>query len=450
MISIDYLDLAKEIAYIDNSGNIVKYQNKDVYEMTYNELDLLVRVVKNGNEYGTFSYDDFGGFRTVDTMEYSARYDNNQDGFKVEYAFGEIRKEQRVHRVDGNATADGKSVLTDGSDGSMAPRNIEGVVEFSDLDKRIFQYTSCDTTHIIKFDQRGQVVSDTAKGKKDDGQSFCMETEYAYDFYGNIERVTVRDGESCCEQIYAYDKEWSDVLVEFDGNHIYYDVFGKPTKYYNGMEFSWATGRLSKIVNGEMLVSYQYDIEGFRKEKEVNDVTTKYIYEGNELIAELGENPLFYTYDADNKLIGFEWNNEGYYYQYNLFGDVVAVVNKEGNVVCEYDYDIWGKLISVKGDKVVAKRNPIRYRGYYYDEESGFYYLESRYYDPICKRFLSYDDVESILYGVEENVTSLYVYCDNNPLCLLDKNGCAAYPNIIFTTKEWSFESFILNRDGTQ
>lgn len=104
----------------------------------------------------------------------------------------------------------------------------------------------------------------------------------------------------------------------------------------------------------------------------------------------------FYTYDRP------------YYFAKNLQGDVIAILNYQGDVIARYTYDVWGKLIAVKnasGEAItsnthVAHLNPFRYRGYMYDKETGFYYLRSRYYDPEVGRFLNADGLVSTGQGL--------------------------------------------------
>ena len=94
-----------------------------------------------------------------------------------------------------------------------------------------------------------------------------------------------------------------------------------------------------------------------------------------------------------------------------------------GARVVEYSYDSWGKLLTISGNQELGKLNPFRYRGYYYDEETGFYYVSSRYYDPEVCRFINADTVDIL--GVQDNLNDkkLYAYCDNNPVNRFDENG---------------------------
>ena len=105
---------------------------------------------------------------------------------------------------------------------------------------------------------------------------------------------------------------------------------------------------------------------------------------------------LYYYYD-ETGVAGFELNGTVYYYLKNIQGDVINILNSSGQVVVTYSYDAWGKVLSVTGSlaSTVGQINPFRYRGYYYDTETGFYYLQSRYYDPVVGRFLNADGTVS-------------------------------------------------------
>ena len=121
-----------------------------------------------------------------------------------------------------------------------------------------------------------------------------------------------------------------------------------------------------------------------------------------------------------------------YYVAVNSRGDVEKIYNSSKALVAQYSYDSWGKVISVlDGNGVtptssihIANLNPFRYRGYYYDDESGFYYLQSRYYDPQTKRFINADDIDvasAILDAIIDK--NLYIYCDNNSIMRMDDEG---------------------------
>ena len=146
-----------------------------------------------------------------------------------------------------------------------------------------------------------------------------------------------------------------------------------------------------------------------------------------------------------NKLVGFTYNKNGkasnYIYRRNIQGDIIGIYDSLGNEVGEYAYDAYGKCYvkykdnSSEEEKTILNTNPFRYRGYYYDNEAGLYYLNARYYDPSIGRFIS-PDVLSILDETKGHINglNLYMYCNNNPIMYVDPSGCFALTTIIILT----------------
>ena len=119
-----------------------------------------------------------------------------------------------------------------------------------------------------------------------------------------------------------------------------------------------------------------------------------------------------------------------YYYITNLQGDVMYLVDGNGIQVAAYTYDPYGKILSATG--AMAEINPLRYRGYYYDAETGFYYLQSRYYDPNTCRFINADSYASTDQGLIGY--NMFVYCGNNPVCYTDTSGHSFIGALLFLT----------------
>ena len=115
-----------------------------------------------------------------------------------------------------------------------------------------------------------------------------------------------------------------------------------------------------------------------------------------------GSNELHFFYDAQNKPAVVVYNGTPYSYVKNLQGDIVAILDSNGNKVVEYKYDAWERQIGCdvaagnSNAAALSTLNPFRYRGYVYDEETGLYYLRSRYYNPVLCRFNTVDDTESL------------------------------------------------------
>ncbi len=237
------------------------------------------------------------------------------------------------------------------------------------------------------------------------------------------------------EKTYTYgDTNWKDKLTSYNGTAIIYDKMGNPLSYRDSMSFEWKKGRqLSKITMGDESVYMAYDTNGMRLLKYDGNYTTNYYYDSNNNLIGLDKagSTLFFYYDSNGLPTAFKNNDIMYYYVKNLQGDIVKIVKQDGSVAATYTYDAWGKLLSVKdGSNVnvpaskpfhVANLNPYRYRGYIYDTETGLYYLQSRYYDPITGRFVNADDTQFIKSQVLSS--NLYTYCLNNPVIHLDGNG---------------------------
>ena len=132
---------------------------------------------------------------------------------------------------------------------------------------------------------------------------------------------------------------------------------------------------------------------------------------------------MHFLYDEDGALVGFNNETKTYIYTRNAQGDIISITDtSNGNTVAQYTYDSWGNVLTATG--AMAEVNPFRYRGYYYDSETGLYALQSRYYDPQTGRFLNLDELE-VLTATPKDLTdkNLYAYCDNNPIVRGDKDG---------------------------
>ena len=122
--------------------------------------------------------------------------------------------------------------------------------------------------------------------------------------------------------------------------------------------------------------------------------------------------------------MGLKWNGTEYWYVKNLQGDIIGILDSDGTKVVNYVYDAWGQ-VSLGGTPwnwvALGELNPFRYRGYYYDTESGLYYLNSRYYDPEIGRYINADGYISTGQGIISN--NMFSYCGNNPIMRADPSG---------------------------
>ena len=269
--------------------------------------------------------------------------------------------------------------------------------------------SSTTTRAIYGYDQQGQLTSATVGGTS---------YTYTYDTAGNIQSKKV--GSTTTNYTYG-NSAWRDLLTAYNGGSITYSG-GNPTKYYDGSTFTWTQGRrLATAKVGSTNISYTYDMAGVRSSKTVG--STKYDFttlSGLVTRQTGGGKTIDFVYDENNQPLAMKYNNTLYYYVLNAQGDVVRIVNSSRSVVASYTYDPWGKIISSSG--TLADINPLRYRGYYYDAETGFYYLQSRYYDPEIGRFINADSYASTdATGLLS--TNMFAYCENNPVMRVDPTG---------------------------
>jgi len=269
--------------------------------------------------------------------------------------------------------------------------------------------SSTTTRAIYGYDQQGQLTSATVGGTR---------YEYSYDTAGNIQSKKV--GSTTTNYTYG-NSAWRDLLTAYGGNTITYSG-GNPTKYYDGSTFTWTQGRrLATAKVGNTNISYTYDMAGVRSSKTVGSTTYKYTTLSGLVTRQTGGNATIdFVYDESNQPLAMKYNGKVYYYVLNAQGDVVRIVDGSRNVVASYSYDPWGKLLSSSG--TLANVNPLRYRGYYYDSETGFYYLQSRYYDPAIGRFINADSYASTdATGLLS--TNMFAYCENDPVNRSDPSG---------------------------
>ncbi len=292
-------------------------------------------------------------------------------------------------------------------------------------------------------------------------------TIYVYDDRGNI--LKVREADYMTEEeldayyaeygdaiftdtAYTYgDSTWADLLTACNGVSITYDELGNPLTWYSGRNttMTWENGRqLVQFANATSQYDFEYNADGLRTKKTVtnkrNSKVTKsteyYIVNGQYVgeVSTIGENTyvISYVYDENGSPAGInvrasnEPDVKTYYFAKNLQGDIIAILNEQGNIEAKYVYNAWGDLKSVKdanGNTItssthVALLNPFRYRGYMYDSETGFYYLRSRYYSPDIGRFINSDGLVSNGQGFDG--FNMFTYCGNNPIVYTDQSGC--------------------------
>lgn len=463
VLSVKYAYESKDVdspAYAEQYTNVYDAKNRVVQitqggtALESNEYDDFERQTKHtfGMHVREIEYDDYSqtskeiikfGNSTTDKQEYVYTYKDNASRTLAGVAvggFGESYEQDACGRGAKITQTLGGNTYTKRygyyKQGDHATNRINAIYYGKNgVTDRKVTYTYDGMGNIISVNENGKQRYKYAYDKlnriiseKDlyNNKEIC----YTYDNNGNI--LTKSIGGEITE--YKY-KEGSDRLVSFGTESIAYDNMGNPTAYC-GMACTWEKGRrLTSITDGTNKIEYEYDVFGLRKTKKIYEPATaqtptetvSYVYENGKLLRQItGSEVLTFVYGSEG-VIGFtmsgstEIANGNYLYRKNLFGDITGIINESGTLVYEYAYSAFGKSVEDEETGIGAK-NPFRYRGYCYDDETGLYYLKSRYYDPETGRFITIDDISYIDPGTI-NGLNLYAYCGDNPVMRTDSQG---------------------------
>ena len=268
-------------------------------------------------------------------------------------------------------------------------------------------------------------MSDTYKTTYD-GETSTKVRSYTYDKSNRLKAETAngytleyaynKDGTLCSEtgggvvKAYSYEngrvtgyiKSGDIARTEFE-----YDNYGNCIQYcktpFSSTEIEWERGNLLKKIRN---TEYEYNSSGLRFRKKTGSETTDYYYDGTKLLGENrnGEKEIRYIYDAEG-ISGFEIASEANPYMFvkDARNNVVAILDNGGEVAA-YEYDAWGSCKVVKDTNGIGTLNPVRWKSQYYDSDSGFYYINNRFYSATTKQFLDGGSPETAL----ANATTIY------------------------------------------
>lgn len=397
--------------HITSSSSGYKYEKEDnqyggkvffSYAVKSQDGNQTVTELHNGKNYTTTIADDSVSFESP-ASSFTCKTESADNSGKFVINNGE----QDVLTADVSFNSD-KSIL-------KKSYGIDGFDFTSTFDESSGTIKN-DESNAYTYDKLGQLVS----------TSGAVNSSYTYDKRGNMTSKTV-DGTTV--DFEYTNAKWQDQLTAVGGKTLEYDANGN-LQSYDGTVYTWAhNNRLGKISRDDKNYYYYYDSSGIRAEKTVDGVTTSFdTMNGVVLSQSDGTDDIYFQY-SNGVPVGFLLNDVQYYYVTDLSGNVKGITDANGELVASYEYDEWGKLLALTpaedGNEeqiAVATKNPLRYRGYYYDNETGLYYLQSRYYSPDLCRFISPDDFEyinnsSVLY------LNAYAYCYNNAVSLSDAEG---------------------------
>ena len=399
----------------------------------------------------------------------------NFDGYYVQNTFDELnRTEARKYTFGSN-----KSVFEtmdynrvgNRTDGKVMSHSFGGSYEFNyeyDQNGNITRISddSGNLRNEYTYDELGRLTSEIniPTGSQSSKAVVGEKIEYLYSKDGNIyqrnfykvqalQGKTYVDAKANRSDSFGYSNtEWSDQLssarINGKGFNFTYDKIGNPLSYRDGMVMTWQNGRQLKSikVDDTTTLEFTYDINGQRQSKveKKNGTsvhTTKYYYDGTKLVGENKDGTIvWYDYDENGTPIGMRLSGDDYVFRRNLQGDITGIFDSTGTLVVEYTYgNSWGFGITVSGSKAdeIGACNSLRYRGYYYDSESGLYYLNTRYYDPSICRFVNADGYVSTGQGTQGY--NMYSYCGFNPVNMVDPTGNSWKAVEDFFSSAWNF-----------
>ncbi len=475
--------------YEENNGNLISstYGNNDSITYEYDEFDRIKKVNKMNDSYEYF-YGNNGDLLKIksknNTIKYTydsgkRLYEYINSGFKIKYGYDSndniISKKYVLDNIEHNI----ENILDD--DDILTQTNFDSektVVYYPDnigriTGKRIgtgngltkYEYVTNGkrTSLLIKsVDNMGDIYSykydkldnithiyhnnrlenryyydDYNELVKEDNYVINKTIVYVYDKLGNIlskKVYTLGKDDLVAQDTYEYsNSNWKDQLTKFNDDVITYDEIGNPLTIGDSITLDWINGRqLNRYTDSNHTIEYQYNEDGIRTSKTVDNIKTEYYVEGTSIIFErTGNNVIYYLRNETDGLIGLQYNNEIYYYMKNAQNDIIGILDSNDNVVVRYTYDSWGNIVSITDNEGydisndsthIANINLFRYRSYYYDSETNLYYLNSRYYNPVWGRFINGDSYGGEI-GGNLLLHNVYAYTLNNPINNVDSNG---------------------------
>lgn len=477
--------VAYEYEY-DANGNLCKLADKTsnrTYQYKYDDQDRLVGFYESANGTNVTSaataYDKQGRLHLVSynkdyaltsstasiATSYKYSYTNNGSLSNLTVTSGNVSYSyspsydalERVYASSAVMMTSSYTLITTSSYNFTIGDNANKSLQIS---QHTSQFGGSTNTYSYDYDENGNITKislstgaeyryvydDLGQLLREDNSTLNRTYVYSYDNAGNIlsKKTYALTAEGSTPSTlystysYGYTDSWGDLLTSYRGVNITYDEIGNPLQYYDGNHyaFTWENGRYLKTAStGSNNFSFTYNHNGIRTSKTVNGIVHSYTLSGSQVLTEeWGNHLVVYLYDNNGAPIGMQYRNstyaqnkfDVYWFDKNVQGDIVAVFNETGTKLISYCYDAWGNFTTTyhnNGENTGAIYNPFHYRGYYFDNILGFYYLNSRYYDSNTGRFINADTVLDPQSIIGNNI---FAYCLNNPINMIDSSGMAA------------------------
>ena len=375
---------------------------------------------------------------------------------EVDFAYGYDvlkRLDERIYTTPGNFTISG--TYTYQAIQTLATTRVETYTSTVAETTKVYTYTYDDAGNVVKISCGGVETRYTYDRMnrllREDNEARSRTYVYTYDTSGNITSkkeynltaANVTPTNPIKTISYGYTDQYNgNLMTSYNGTNVGYDENGNITYYMDqygaNIHCTWEGNALKTHSYDHEVVTYTYNADGrMTARNSYGSTITYFYYSGDRLIAEedVDGRMTVYLYDPVGTPIGMKIRNatdaEGvfthYWFETNVFGDVVALYNSSGVLLCSYVYDAWGNVRVVQSQSDIGNyANHILYRGYYLDRYTGLYYAGARWYDPAIGRWLSPDP---LLYQGQFDANAgfdgynLYMYCANNPVSNYDPTG---------------------------
>lgn len=453
---------------IDQQGRTTSY--------AYDDLNRLTTRTYADNSQATFGYDALGRLVSAGNANSQVSYTYDelsrvtksvQDGLNVEYGYDEVGNRTKLFYPYGTYYSYAYDALNRLTQIADSKGYVFAGFSYDSLSRRskLTYGNGTETTYEHYVDGRlkgmttkkvssGQVIAsfaytyDNAFNRTSMSDLSGTET-YSFDKKYQTTKVTYGNGKS---ESFSYDKAYNRTIRN-DGKDINYFVnnmnqysnIGTTTYSYDQNENLSSDGiniysydydnRLIQVVGNGNTIAYSYDALGRLVAKSVNNTATKYLLDGDRIIAEIGpaNQVTHYVFGRSlDEILGIVKTDTGkHYYCYpDGLGSIRTLSDSGGAVVESYAYDVYGKTTITDGSgNVIPKSaigNPNLFAGRLYDPETGLYYYRARHYHPDSGRFLQMDPAGQFVGDL-----NLYSYVRNNPVNFVDPSGLVPFKLVV-------------------
>ena len=468
--------------------------NSNIYFYSYNEDGKLLQIIDQSNNKINFTYDSLGNVDKISydlgSNKRSVNYHYHQTTGEYNYTIYEVGSNNVIVDYDHNDPLRRlKEIVLTYNQLNITKKIVyddtEVDIEMGNTTNRIFSeqiiisYNGVkdNETHTYTYDAGHNIKSIEIK---DGNGNVIKRKTYTYDYFNRLISENIFSYGTYSTYVmygYTYDNRSNIIrknkylpgayfLPELDSHELYtynnknqlltrvfyqqnnlketwnyeYDSIGNiisetPVNEPVSYQYIWEGNKLKQVIIPQVDDGYyyKYNDEGIRVYKNVFGTHYYYTILGDKVLKETwSNNTILYTYDVDGSLISFNYNDTEYFYVKNMLNDIIKITDSNGNVLVTYDYDAYGNIIKTTDTSGInlSNINPYRYRSYRYDTETGYYYLNQRYYDPTTARFISQDDT-GFLNPSDSRGMNLYAYCMNNPVMYVDPSGEIAICTIL-------------------